>query len=145
MIQSVIHLLASVMKQSAIHLLACVIIQWAASNLRECTSNNTVWNRSSRAVGRLQASFSRHCWMKSYRKQSNEKYEVEGKGMFLYNAVSSRLTAQSALHFTPPHRPVNSDTNSNSLRSILDTQQLRTKTIHSRFHHCLWPGTHTAK
>ena len=39
-----------------------------------------------------------------------------------------RWTAQSALHFSSPDRPVHSDTNSASLGSSLAMQQLRAKT-----------------
>ena len=39
--------------------------------------------------------------------------------------------------FSPPGRPVHSDTNSVSQGSILGKQQLRVKTNHSHFHHCL--------
>ena len=54
-----------------------------------------------------------------------------------------RFTAQSALQFTPPWQTC-------SFWHQLDfsgkknsaTQQLRTKTIHSYFHHRLQPGTH---
>ena len=42
-----------------------------------------------------------------------------------------RWTAQSALHFPSPGRPVHSDTNSSSTGSILGRQQLRATTIHS--------------
>ena len=53
-------------------------------------------------------------------------------------------TAQSALHnFLPWQKmSVNSDTNSATLGSILAMQQLRAKTIHSHFYHCLLLGTH---
>ena len=45
--------------------------------------------------------------------------------MFLYNAVSSRWTVQSALHFVSSGRTVHSDTNSASLGSILAIHQWR--------------------
>ena len=48
-----------------------------------------------------------------------------------------RWTAQSALHFSSPGRPVHSGTNSTSPGSILAMQQLRAKNIHSYFHHCM--------
>ena len=51
------------------------------------------------------------------------------KCMFLYSVqYPVRCTAQSALHFSSPDRPVHSDTNSTSLGSILAMQQLRVKT-----------------
>ena len=56
------------------------------------------------------------------------------KDMFLYPVL---WTAQSALHFSSPGRPVHSDINSAALGSILATQQLCAKTIHSNFDHCL--------
>ena len=56
------------------------------------------------------------------------------KGMFLNPVL---WTAQSALHFSSPGRPVHSDTNSSSLGSILATQQLCTKTILSNFYHSI--------
>ena len=43
-----------------------------------------------------------------------------------------------ALYTSPSGRRVHSDTNSTSLGSILATQQLRAKIIHSHFHHCLY-------
>ena len=67
--------------------------------------------------------------------------------MFLYSAacIQSVFITQIALHLTskPPGRPVHSDTNSTSLRSILATQPLRTKNIHSHFHHCLHVGPYS--
>ena len=42
-----------------------------------------------------------------------------------------------ALYTSPPSKPVHSDTNSTSVWSILAMQQLRVRTIHSHFHHCL--------
>ena len=48
-----------------------------------------------------------------------------GKGMFYIAQYPVRWTAQNALHFSSPGRPVQSDTNSASLGSILATQQLR--------------------
>lgn len=44
---------------------------WAANNLRECTSNNTVWKRSSRAVGRRSGFFSKQILMKSCKIHNN--------------------------------------------------------------------------
>ena len=48
------------------------------------------------------------------------------------------VSMYAGLYTLPPGRPVHSDTNSASLGSILATQQLRAKTIHSHFHHCLY-------
>lgn len=44
--------------------------QWAASSLREWTSNRTRWNSRSWAVGRSLASCRRHDWVNSCRKKS---------------------------------------------------------------------------
>ena len=52
--------------------------------------------------------------------------------MFLYSTVRP----VKALYTLPPGRPVHASTNSASLESILATQQLRAKTIHSHFYHC---------
>ena len=50
-------------------------------------------------------------------------------------------TAQTA-YTSPPDRTVHAGNNSTSLGSILDTQQLRSKIIHSHFQHRFQPGTH---
>ena len=50
------------------------------------------------------------------------------KGSFYIVQYPVRWTAQSALHFSSPGRPVHSDTNSASPRSILVMLQLRAKT-----------------
>ena len=52
---------------------------------------------------------------------------LKGKGSFYTSQYPVRWTAQSALHFSSPGRPVHSDTNSASPGSILATQQLRAK------------------
>ena len=52
----------------------------------------------------------------------------KGKGSFYIAQYPVRWTAQSALHFSSPGRPVHSDTNSASPGSILARQQLRAKT-----------------
>ena len=52
---------------------------------------------------------------------------------YIISQYSVHCTAQSVLHFSSPGRPVQTDTNSTSLGSILATQQLREKTIHSHF------------
>ena len=52
----------------------------------------------------------------------------KGKGSFYIAQYPVRWTAQSALHFSSPDRPVHSDTNSASPGSILARQQLRAKT-----------------
>ena len=53
----------------------------------------------------------------------------QGKGMFLYSAVSSPLDHSKRFTlFALPGRPVHSDTNSASLGSILAMQQLRATT-----------------
>ena len=68
---------------------------------------------------------------------------ISSKGILISNVVKKvcfyiaqypvRWTALSALHFTHG-RPAHSGTNSTSQGSILATQQLRAKTIHSHFH-----------
>ena len=55
-------------------------------------------------------------------------YIIKGKGSFYIAQYPVRWTAQSALHFSSPGRPVHSDTNSASPGSILARQQLRAKT-----------------
>ena len=49
----------------------------------------------------------------------------KGKGIFYIAQYPFYCTAQSALHFSSPGRPVHSDTNSASIGSILPMQQLR--------------------
>ena len=73
-----------------------------------------------------------------YKSVSDLESSLYKKGMFLYSAVSSPLDRSKRFTlFAFPDRPVHSDTNSASPGSILATQQLRAKTIHSHFHHCL--------
>ena len=48
----------------------------------------------------------------------------KGEGRFYIAQYPVHWTAQSALHFSSPGRPVHSDTNSASLGSILAMQQL---------------------
>ena len=56
---------------------------------------------------------------------------------FIYKACIQSVGQLKAVYTSPPGRPANSGINSASLGSILATQQLRVKTIHSHFHHCL--------
>ena len=73
-----------------------------------------------------------------YKSVSDLESSLNKKGMFLYSAVASPLDRSKRFtHFAFPDSPVHSDTNSASPGSILATQQLRAKTIHSHFHHCL--------
>ena len=64
-------------------------------------------------------------------------FDVKGKGTFVYSGIIQSIGPLKAIYTSPPGRPVHSDTNSASLGSILATQQLRAKTIHSHFHRCL--------
>ena len=61
------------------------------------------------------------------------------KAYFYIVQYPVRWTAQNALHFSSPGRPVNSDINSASLGSIpVSPHQLHANTIHSHFPCCLY-------
>ena len=76
------------------------------------------------------------CWSFSLNSFSLDRLgEVKkGKGMFLYSTLSRPLERSKRFTlFALPGRPVQSDTNSASLRSILAMQQLRATTRRSHF------------
>ena len=69
--------------------------------------------------------------------QEKDSKEHVKQCMFYTAQYPVRWTAQSALYFSSPGRPVHSDTNSTSLGSILAMKQLHAKTIHSHVHRFL--------
>ena len=79
-----------------------------------------------------------------YRLAPNLQYKGKciSQYVFLYSArIIQSVEPRNELYTSPPGRPVHSsDTNQTSLGSILATQQLRTNTNPSHFHHRLYPG-----
>ena len=64
---------------------------------------------------------------------------IRGNFVYMVAQYTVRWTAKSDLHFTH-WQTCFSSINSTYLGSILITQQLRAKTIHSHFHHCVSIG-----
>ena len=69
---------------------------------------------------------------------SRDSKRKKVKVCFIYSAVSSSFDHSKRFTLHLLHgRPVHSDTNSTYVGSIVATQQLRAKTIHSHFHNCI--------